>query len=163
MSTISIETRIRAPMELCFDLARDVAAHAQSAAFSSERIVSPGRTEGLLALGDIIAFEGRYRGISYRFVARITALDRPHRFVDEMVEGAFKRLRHVHEFEFQSGITIMRDILDWESPFGFIGRAADSLFLRRHLRWFVSTKQAAFKRIAEERARTITKYQAAGQ
>lgn len=153
MAEIIIETRIDAPMELCFDLARDVAAHAQSAAFSSERIVSPGRTEGLLALGDLIAFEGRYLGISYRFVARITALDRPHCFVDEMVEGAFKWLRHVHQFESEAGITIMRDALNWESPFGFIGRAADLLFLRGHTRWFVSTKQAALKRIAEERAR----------
>ena len=93
MATVVIETTMDAPVELCFDLARDVGVHAESAAFSAERIVSPGLTEGLLALGDIIAFEGRYRGISYRFAARITALDRPHRFVDEMVEGAFKRLR----------------------------------------------------------------------
>lgn len=160
MSTIRIETRIRAPMELCFDLARDVRVHARSAAFSSERIVKPGRTEGLLALGDLIAFEGRYFGISYRFAARITALDRPYRFVDEMVEGAFKWLRHVHEFQFQSGITVMHDILDWEPPFGFVGRATDSLFLRRHMRWFVSTKQTALKRIAEEHARAVPEHQA---
>ncbi len=161
MGTIVIETRIRAPIELCFDLARDVAAHVRTAAFSSERVVEPGRTEGLLDVGDLIAFEGQHFGIRQRFVARITALDRPYRFADEMVEGAFKWLRHVHEFEFQSGITVMRDILDWEPPFGLIGRAADRLFLRRHMHWFVSTKQAAFRRIAEERARAITKCQAA--
>ena len=112
MSTIIIETRIRAPIELCFDLARDVNAHAESAAFSSERVVEPGRTQGLLEIGDIVAFEGRHFGITQRFVARITALDRPSRFVDEMVQGAFKRLRHVHEFEFTDGTTIMRDMLD---------------------------------------------------
>jgi ligand-binding SRPBCC domain-containing protein len=152
MSRIVVETRIRAPIELCFDLARDVNAHAQSAAFSSERVVEPGRTQGLLEIGDIVAFEGRHFGITQRFVARITALDRPFRFVDEMVHGAFKWLRHVHEFEFNNGTTLMRDIIEWQAPLGVIGRLADALFLRHHMRWFVVTKQSALKRIAEERA-----------
>jgi ligand-binding SRPBCC domain-containing protein len=152
MATIVVETRIRAPIELCFDLARDVDVHAESAEFSSERVVEPGRTQGLLEIGDIVAFEGRHFGITQRFVARITALDRPAHFVDEMVQGAFKRLRHVHEFEVDDGATVMRDTLEWEAPFRAIGRLADLLFLRRHMRWFVVTKQSALKRIAEERA-----------
>lgn len=153
MTSIVIETKIRAPIELCFDLARDVTAHRESAAFSAERIVRPGRTEGLLELGDLVAFEGRHCGIKQRFVARITALDRPHRFVDEMVQGSFKWLRHLHEFVHRDGITTMRDTLEWEPPFGLIGRLADNLFLRRHMRWFVTTKQNGLKRMAEAQAR----------
>ena len=156
MPTIVIETPIRAPIEQCFDLARDVRVHAESAAFSSERVVEPGLTEGLLKLGDIVAFEGRHFGIRQRFVAKITALDRPARFVDEMIEGTFKRLRHVHEFEFHEGTTLMRDTLEWQAPFGLVGRLADLLFLRRHMRWFVSTKQTALKRIVEARAGMTT-------
>lgn len=152
MGAITIETRIRAPIELCFDLARDVTAHAESAAFSSERVVAPGRTQGLLELGDLVAFEGRHFGMTQRFVAKITALDRPHSFVDEMVEGAFKRLLHVHEFELNDGLTIMRDRLEWKAPFGIMGEFADLLFLRRHMRWFVATKQSALRQIAEKRA-----------
>lgn len=153
MSLIIIETLIRAPIELCFDLARDVSVHAESAAFSSERVVKPGRTEGLLELGDTVAFEGRHFGLMQRFVARITELDRPNRFVDEMVEGRFKRLSHIHDFESKEGMTMMRDTLTWEAPFGFIGHFADRLFLRRHLRQFVTTKQSNLKRIAEARAK----------
>ena len=153
MTRIVIETKIHAPIELCFDLARDVSAHSESAAFSAERVVPPGRTEGLLELGDLVAFEGRHFGIRQRFVARITALERPHRFDDEMVHGSFKWLRHHHEFEFHGGITTMRDTLEWEPPLGVIGRIADRLFLRRHMHWFVSTKQHGLKRIAEERLR----------
>jgi ligand-binding SRPBCC domain-containing protein len=155
MTSIVIETRIRAPIELCFDLARDVNAHSESAAFSSERVVPPGRTEGLLELGDLVAFEGRHFGIRQRFVARITALDRPRRFVDEMVQGSFKWLRHYHEFEFNDGITTMRDTLEWEPPLGIVGRIADRLFLRRHMHWFVSTKQNGLKRMAEAQTRTL--------
>jgi len=155
MTRIVIETKIPAPIELCFDLARDVNSHEQSAAFSSERVVPPGRTEGLLELGDLVAFEGRHFGIKQRFVARITALDRPRRFVDEMVQGSFKWLRHVHEFAHRDGVTIMRDTLEWEPPFGFIGRLADGLFLRRHMLWFVTTKQASLKQIAEAQVKTL--------
>lgn len=151
MTRIVIETKIHAPIELCFDLARDVGAHAESAAFSSERVVAPGRIAGLLELGDLIAFEGHHFGVTQRFVARITALDRPRRFDDEMVDGVFKWLRHAHEFEFNHGVTTMRDILEWEPPFGRIGRIVDQLFLRRHMRRFVSTKQNTLKRIAEKR------------
>jgi ligand-binding SRPBCC domain-containing protein len=153
MTQIVIETKIRAPIELCFDLARDVNAHRESAAFSAERIVRPGRTEGLLELGDLVAFEGRHFGIKQRFVARITTLDRPHRFDDEMVQGSFKWLRHLHEFVHRDSITTMRDTLEWEPPFGLIGRLADNLFLRRHMRWFVTTKQNGLKRMAEAQAR----------
>ena len=152
MPLIVIETTIHAPLELCFDLARDVDAHAESAAFSSERIVEPGRTKGLLEQGDLIAFEGRHFGIRYRFAARIVELNRPVRFVDEMVHGALKRLRHIHEFEWIGNATVMRDIIEWQAPFGFIGRLADTLFLRRHIAWFVSTKQRALKQIAERRS-----------
>ena len=155
MTRIVIETRIYAPIELCFDLARDVNAHRESAAFSSERVVPPGRTEGLLELGDLVAFEGRHFGVKQRFVARITALDRPRRFDDQMVQGSFKWLRHYHEFSFSHGITTMRDTLEWEPPLGILGRVADFLFLRRHMHWFVSTKQNGLKRIAEARTNTL--------
>lgn len=153
MTRIVIETIIRAPIEICFDLARDVNAHSQSAAFSSERVVPPGRTEGLLELGDLVAFEGRHFGVRQRFIARITKLDRPRRFDDEMVQGSFKWLRHYHEFSFSNGITTMRDTLEWKSPLGILGHLADFLFLRRHMHWFVSTKQNGLKRMSEELVR----------
>lgn len=149
MGSAVIETFIRAPREICFDLARDVAAHAESAAFSGERLVAPGKLEGHLELGDLVAFEGKHFGFRHRFVARITALDRPYSFVDEMVEGTFTSLRHVHEFHEADGGTLMRDVLEWRAPLGFLGRIADRLFLEKHMSWFVRTKQAHLKAIAE--------------
>jgi ligand-binding SRPBCC domain-containing protein len=148
---IIIETEIAAPVERCFDLARDVELHARAAAFSGERLVPPGRMSGLLELGDLVAFEGVHFGVSQRFVARIIELEPPRRFVDEMVEGAFRSLRHEHEFHIVAGGTLMRDILEWRSPLGFLGRLADHLFVRRHMEWFVRTKQANLKRVIERR------------
>src|SRR5438477_167671 len=84
--------------EPLLDIALDVDAHSQSASFSAERIVEPGRLSGLLELGDLVTFEGRHFGLRQRFTAKIVELDRPRSFADEQVRGAFKRLRHVHEF-----------------------------------------------------------------
>lgn len=152
MTTITIETKISAPRAHCFDVALDVEAHEESAAFSGERLVEPGRTSGTLEEGDLIAFEGRHFGVKQRFVARVVSIDRPHLFVDEMVSGIFRRLQHVHQFEEEGeGTTLMRDILTWVSPLGVLGRLADRLFLQRHMREFVATKQRNLARIAERR------------
>ena len=153
MPAVRIETIICAPIELCFDLARDVEAHVRTSSFSQERVVPPGRTEGLLDLGDTVTFEGRHFGIRQRLTATIVELERPHRFVDEMRQGAFRSLRHVHQFHRVEGGTNMVDLIAWESPFGLIGRVADLLFLRRHMRSFIIRKQQELKRMAEQIAR----------
>jgi ligand-binding SRPBCC domain-containing protein len=140
---IAVETLIEAPAEFCFDLALDVDVHAESAAFSGERVVEPGRISGVLQLGDLLTFEGRHFGFRQRFTTRITEVDRPRRFVDEMVRGFFRSLRHVHEFHPRDGGTLMRDVVEFEGAFRFL--------LERHMLWFVATKQQHLKAIIERR------------
>src|SRR5947207_13130546 len=113
MGQIIIETFIAAPRERVFDLARDVDAHNRSASFTDERCVAPGRTDGLLELGDLVTFEGVHFGIRQRFTAKIVEMDRPIRFADELVKAAFRSMRHVHEFEERDAGTLMRDTLHW--------------------------------------------------
>lgn len=149
MGHIVIETFIAAPRERVFDLARDVGAHNRSASFSEERCVEPGRTQGLLELGDLVTFEGVHFGVRQRFTAKIIELDRPRVFVDVLVKAAFRSMRHVHEFEERDGMTLMRDTLDWISPLGILGVIADKIAVQRHLRRFVTKKQQALKEIAE--------------
>jgi len=151
---IVIETLIAAPVELCFDLARDVGVHAESAAFTGERLMSPGRLNGLLELGDLIAFEARHFGVRQQFVSRITEVAPPRRFVDEMVSGSFRSMRHEHEFHIVSGGTLMRDVVEWRSPLGILGDAADALFMTRHMKWFLRTKQTNLKNLIEGRAKS---------
>ena len=149
MPTITIETRIAAPRERVFDLSRDVDAHAESSAFTGERIVEPGRTHGLLELGDLLTFLGRHLGVRQRVTVRIMEMDPPRRYVDVGVRGALRALHHVHEFIEDGDATLMRDTITWRSPFGILGRAADALFVARHMRWFVTEKQRRLKALAE--------------
>jgi ligand-binding SRPBCC domain-containing protein len=147
MPLVEVRTLIRAPIENCFDLARDVRVHERTAAATSERVVET--TRDLLELGDQVTFEARHFGIRQRLTSRIVACDRPHQFTDEMQRGAFKRLSHNHRFEATDAGTEMTDLLDLESPFGILGRVVDALILRRYMRSFLIKRGDELKRIAE--------------
>ena len=148
MTTIVVETRILAPVEVCFDLARDVDAHVATSSATGERAVG-GKTSGLLELGDVVTLEAVHFGIRQRLTSRIVEFDRPRRFVDEMVQGAFASLRHTHEFFVEGGSVLMRDTLTGRSPLGPLGVLADRLFVRRHLYDYMVTKQSDLKAHAE--------------
>jgi ligand-binding SRPBCC domain-containing protein len=150
MATIVVETRIAAPIEVCFDLARDVDAHVETSSSTGERAVG-GKTAGLLDLGDVVTFEAVHFGVRQRLTSKIVEFDRPRRFVDEMVEGAFASLRHVHEFATESGMVRMRDTLTWRSPLGILGTIADRLFVESHLRASMVKKPSTLKALAERR------------
>ena len=151
MPTLRIVTKIAAPVEECFDLSRSIDLHLESMIASRERVIG-GVTSGLIEDGQEVTWEAHHLGVRWRMTSRITAFDRPHRFVDEMVAGAFRSLRHVHEFEQVGDETIMKDTLRWEAPCGALGRVANKLILRRHLLWFLRKKQRALKVIAEAAA-----------
>ena len=149
MTTIVVETRIKAPIDLCFDLARDVDAHVRSSDFTGERAIA-GKTSGLLDLGDSETFEAVHFGIRQRLTSKIVEYDRPVRFIDEMMKGPFASLRHVHEFFIENDGTLMRNTLTWRCPLGFLGIIADKLLVEKHMRNFIIRKQADLKRDAEE-------------
>lgn len=148
MPTLRYESIIEAPVRRVFDLARDVETHLRTAAFTHERVVGA-KTSGLLELGDLITFEGVHLRIRQRLTARVVEFDHPHRFVDEMVSGAFRSLRHVHEFAEENGATRMTDTIHWTSPLGVLGRIAD-LFVGPDLLRFLQRRNGELKRIAEE-------------
>src|SRR5437867_158298 len=148
MSTIVIETHIAAPIEQCFDLARDVDAHVKTSSSTGEQAVG-GKTSGLLELGDIVTFEAVHFGVCQRLTSKIVEFERPRRFVDEMVKGAFASLRHVHEFDVDGPSVRMRDTLTWRSPLGFLVVIADKLLVEGHMRAFIVEKQLELKRYAE--------------
>jgi ligand-binding SRPBCC domain-containing protein len=151
MPVIRLETFIRAPIEICFDLARDVEVHMASTADTGERAVA-GVTSGMMELNDEVTWEARHLCIRRRLTSKITALERPRMFVDEMQRGAFNRLRHLHLFEPRKNGTLMKDEMAYASPLGLLGRFIDALFLEDYMRRFLIKHNEYLKRVAEAKA-----------
>jgi ligand-binding SRPBCC domain-containing protein len=152
LSRIELTTRIRAPRERVFDLARDVDAHVASATGTDEHPVSgKGKTSGLLDLGDEVTWRARHLGITQELTSRITGFDRPRWFRDSMVRGAFARFDHDHWFEEDDDgkTTIARDVFDFDAPLGPLGTIADRLFLRRYMTRFLEVRMNVLKSMAE--------------
>ncbi|GAA2277564.1 MULTISPECIES: SRPBCC family protein [Kitasatospora] len=129
MPQFEITTVLSVPPQRAFEACLDVEAHTQSMAASAERAVA-GTTHGRLSLGDAVTFQARHFGLTWQLTARIMAYDPPRHFVDEQERGPFKRWRHAHFFEPDgTGGSIMRDVIDFASPLGPLGRMADTTVL----------------------------------
>jgi len=148
MPTIRLETYIQAPIERCFDFSRSVDLHSSSMTHTEERAVA-GVTTGLLERGDSVTWEAVHFGIRQHLTSRITELERPYRFVDEMVQGAFKEIKHAHEFLSRADGTLMIDIFHYSAPLGVLGRLADLLFLKRYMRHLLLPRHQHIKQAAE--------------
>jgi ligand-binding SRPBCC domain-containing protein len=149
MPVITILTTVRATPERCFDANRDLDLHLESMGSTGERAVA-GKTSGLIGLGEQVTWEGRHFGIRQRFTSRITAYDRPRYFQDTMVKGAFGSFVHDHYFEPCAAGTIVKDVLTFESPFGFVGALVDRFVMTRYLTRLLTRRNEIVKRILEQ-------------
>jgi ligand-binding SRPBCC domain-containing protein len=148
MLVIRLWTSIAAPPERVFDLARSIDAHQDSAKGTQERAVA-GVTRGLIGPGEEVTWEARHFGIKQRLTVRITRFERPARFQDVMVSGAFKSMKHDHEFVPQAPGTLMVDRFEFESPFGILGRIVDRLVLAGYMKRFLVRRNEVLKKLAE--------------
>ncbi len=154
MATIHLETFINAPVELCFDLARNIDAHVAAATESGERAVA-GVTSGMISLGEEVTWEAVHFGVRQRLTSRIVAFDRPRTFTDEMQRGAFKRWRHTHIFETRGAATLMIDDVDYASPLGALGRLVDALYLKDYMTRLLLAHNDYIRRLAEATTREV--------
>lgn len=148
MPLIIIHTEIKAKINTCFDLARNIDFHQESLKHSNENAID-GKTSGLIELGESVTWEATHFGIKQRLTSKITEFSSPDYFVDEMVSGAFKSFRHEHFFELQNNYTLMIDKFYFESPFGIFGKIANILFLERYMTALLSKRNELLKLRAE--------------
>ena len=147
---ILVETRVPTPPERVYAALLDPQTHARTAS-GGERVVAvvrasptpaPPHGEGL-RIGDEVTFEATHFGVRQRLTARITLLDAPRAFEDTMVRGAFRSLRHRHEFHPEEAGTRMVDELEFASP---LGGLFDRLVLGPYLRRFLTQRGEALAR-----------------
>jgi len=148
MPVIELKTVVRAPIKRCFDLSRSVDLHVQSTSKTGERAIA-GVTQGLLGLGDEVTWRARHFGIWQNLTSRLTMFDRPRHFRDSMVRGAFSRFDHDHFFVEVPEGTEIRDVFDYTSPLGPLGRIVDALVLKQYMTNFLEERNRIVKRVAE--------------
>lgn len=69
-----------------------------------------------------------------------------------MLRGAFTKMDHDHFFENTATGTVMKDIFDYTSPLGVLGRFADWIFLERYMRRLLGKRNQVLKQLAESPA-----------
>lgn len=149
MPIIKYDIFVNAPINVCFDLSRNVEIHMETTSKTKERAIA-GVTSGLMEQGDTVTWEATHLGVRQQLTAKIIEMDRPYQFTDVMVKGAFHSFTHTHEFIESGTGTIMKDTFSYKSPLGILGVIADKLFLVKYMRNFIVNRAKELKRIAEK-------------
>lgn len=148
MPRIIIKTEIKADKKIVFDLSRSIDLHKISVKHTNEEAIA-GKTSGLIGPDEMVTWKAKHFGLSQLLTSKITAFASPDYFADEMVSGAFKSFKHEHHFADYNSGTLMTDYFAYESPFGFLGRLADTLFLKKYMTNLLKKRNASIKDFAE--------------
>jgi ligand-binding SRPBCC domain-containing protein len=148
MSKIHLTIFIAAPVERVFDLSRSISLHKISAAQTKEEAIA-GVTTGLINLGETVTWQAKHLFKTRQHTSKITAMEKPVSFTDEMIKGDFKSFCHQHHFKVVDNGTIMIDIVEFESPYGVIGKFFNAIYLKKYLEKFLLKRNAVIKEYAE--------------
>jgi ligand-binding SRPBCC domain-containing protein len=120
----------------------------ESGAISETVVESGGNQTKIAGRGSQIVISFRllpflpFRG---RWVAEILDYEPLSHFIDEQRSGPMRSWRHRHSFrpESRSSVegTVVRDEVDYQLPFGILGRIADSLIVERVMRRTFAARQ----------------------
>ena len=96
------------------------------------------------------AYRIHWLGIPLRWCSLIVEYEPGRRFVDVQTSGPYRYWRHEHAFEDLGGSTMVRDRVEYEMPYGLVGRLFHRLFVARQLRQIFDYRTAAIERIFRE-------------
>jgi len=149
MVVIKLATRIYAPVEICFDVSRNIDIHLESTKHTGE-IAIAGKTSGLIGLGESVTWRAKHLGVWQNLSTKITSYTYPTYFVDEMIHGAFAHMKHKHIFEANDNYTLMIDVFQFKSPFGVVGRLFNTIYLTSYMRRLLVHRNEVIKKEAEQ-------------
>jgi ligand-binding SRPBCC domain-containing protein len=148
MPTIHLTTFIAAPSNIVFDLSRHIGLHKESMSKYKEEAVA-GTRFGLIEKDETVTWKARHFFKNRLLRSRISEMKKYEMFVDEQAEGDFKLMKHEHHFKPCENGTIMIDILDFESPYGVVGKWLNTVYLTRYMRKLLENRNRAIKDFAE--------------
>ncbi|MFY0604055.1 MAG: SRPBCC family protein [Flavobacteriaceae bacterium] len=149
MPKIQLETTINTSnIERVFDLCRSIDLHKISTSKTSEEAIS-GKTSGLISLDETVTWRAKHLGFYQELTSVITDFNRPTFFADEMVKGIFKSFRHEHYFNKHQDKIVIKDVFEYKSPLGVLGKLADVIFLKSYMKRFLEERNKVIKEFAE--------------
>jgi len=148
MATIYLETFIEAPIERVFDLSRSIDLHKLSTAKTNEEAIV-GRIKGLIEYDETVTWRAKHLGIRQTLTSKIVLFEKPFHFSDAMIKGVFAYMKHRHEFKTEANGTRMIDVFEFASPFGMLGKLADTIFLKQYMTTLLKERNETIKQIAE--------------
>lgn len=72
-------------------------------------------------------------GIPMRWKTEIGPTERLHSFMDKQIKGPYKVWEHTHTFTEVEGGVLMKDVVYYELPMGFLGDIAHRLLVRKKI------------------------------
>lgn len=148
MPTIHLTTFIAAPIERVFDLSRSIELHKKAMAHTGEQAVA-GTTMGLIGLNETVTWKAKHLYKTRIMKVRITAMQPPYSFTDELVEGAFRSMKHEHHFKPIENGTLAIDFFNFETPYGALGKMINNVFLRRYMERLLNQRNQTIREYAE--------------
>ena len=104
-------------------------------------------TEQEVRLGTRISYRLSLHGIPMRWESRIAEYAEGEHFADEMLNGPYRRWYHRHCFRAVPGGVEITDSVEYQLPFGVLGRLAHALFVRRQLETIFAYREAQVARL----------------
>ncbi|MEO7307817.1 MAG: SRPBCC family protein [Ferruginibacter sp.] len=148
MPHIHLTSFITAPIERVFDLSRSINLHQISTTETNEKAIG-GVMNGLINKNETVTWQAKHLFKTRQFTSKITEMQSPDHFIDEMIRGDFKSFHHEHHFKATENGTIMIDLVNFETPYGLMGKIANSFFLRSYIEKFLIKRNAVIKEYAE--------------
>ena len=148
MSKIHLTTFIAAPIERVFNLSRSITLHKISTAHTNEKAIA-GVTSGLINKDETVTWQAKHLFKTRQHTSKITDMQSPDSFTDEMINGDFKNFKHKHHFKQIDNGTIMIDIVDFESPYGSLGKFFNAVYLKKYIEKFLIKRNDIIKHYAE--------------
>jgi ligand-binding SRPBCC domain-containing protein len=148
MPHLKLITKINAPVEVCFNLARSIDLHKQSMLHTNEQAIA-GTTNGLIGLNETVTWRAKHFGVTMEMTSKITDLRYATSFTDEQVKGPFKLLKHLHTFQQMQGYTLMTDYFEFASPLGILGKLTDAMLMKTYLTRLLKQRNQIIKQAAE--------------
>lgn len=90
-------------------------------------------------------------GIKMKWKTEITQVAFHKSFTDFQKKGPYKLWNHFHEFIPNEKGVLMRDIVDYELPFGFLGDIAHRLFVKKKLDHIFSYRYKVLEKLFNQK------------